>query len=574
MSISPPSLEAPPGPQSGLGGPTLADVLPLISGFSDVSVQARQNMASGIRTLCRVLDRPPSSVPTAAVAFRKLVSQAQPAEARVSVSNWRNVTTNVRRAIKMSGLSTASPTVTLSAPWEELTISVTDPFARSAIRGFARFCSGCSVEPEGVNATALQGYANHLHEKQLARDPARSISVLVRAWNKHVLANASESYETLIAPDRSRKYAFDWEDLPTSLRAEVESFHQKSLNPDLLDPGSRRPVRPDTVRNRDYLIRQFAAALVSRGFNKNEFGCLADLFRPERLKEGLRFFIGRNGGKPNDQVRQLINLALVVGKRWAHFNADQIAEITVLGRHLRRPQNGLTEKNRARLRQFADDKVVAMFLGLSRRLIAKAKQKPLTYRAALLVQTALAIEILTFAPIRMGNLVELDRARHFQWARHNGERVLHMVFRAEEVKNDVDLEYPLSADLTAMLDTYMSTYQPVLARGRKSSLLFPGMKDGPKQQAGFSRAISATIQRETGIKMNPHLFRHLAALLFLERHPGHYEEVRRILGDKRLSTVLQNYAGLETAAAVRRYDEVVLARRGGANGSKKPKTES
>ena len=73
--------------------------------------------------------------------------------------------------------------------------------------------------------------------------------------------------------------------------------------------------------------------------------------------------------------------------------------------------------------------------------------------------------------------------------------------------------------------------------------------------------ISATIERETGLKMNPYLFRHFAALLFLEHHPGSYEEVRRILGHKRISTTLQNYAGLETAAAVRRYDEVVLARR-------------
>jgi site-specific recombinase XerD len=570
VSTNSTSLAAPVGPVLGA---TLADVLVLVDGFSVVSAQARQNMASGIRTLCRVLDRPPASVPIAAPVFRTIVKEAQPAESGLSTSRWRNVTSDVRRAIKMSGLSTAAPVLEVSQAWTELTASITDPWARSAIRGFAKFCSTCSVEPESVNAAALLRYINHLHENQLARDPARSISVLVRAWNKHV-AGFHGTYEQLAAPSRSRKYALDWEELPASLCDEVNAFHDKSLHPDPLDPGSRRPVSPSTVRSRDYLIRQFAAALVGRGVNKNDLRRLADLFRLDRLKEGLRFFLARSGGEPKDQVRQLINLALVVGKRWAHFPADEIAEIALLGRHLRRPQNGLTEKNRARLRQFADEDVLRMFLGLSQRLIAKAKKKPLSYRSALLVQTALAIEILTFAPIRMGNLVQLDRQRHFHWARHDGQRVLHMVFRAEEVKNAVDLEYPLSADLMAMLDTYMSTYQPVLARGRKSSLLFPGAKDGPKQQEGFSRAISATIQRETGIKMNPHLFRHLAALLFLERHPGHYEDVRRILGDKRLSTILQNYAGLETAAAVRRYDDVVLARRGTADVSKKPKAKS
>ena len=63
--------------------------------------------------------------------------------------------------------------------------------------------------------------------------------------------------------------------------------------------------------------------------------------------------------------------------------------------------------------------------------------------------------------------------------------------------------------------------------------------------------------------MNPHLFRHLGAHLFLERHPGSYEEVRRFLGHKKIDTTIENYAGMETAAAVRRFDDVILERRAG-----------
>jgi integrase len=564
VSTHPSSLESETSSPASAQDPTLADVLPLIDGLTTVSAQARQNMASGIRTFCRVLDRPSSTVPIAAAAFRKLVLLAQPAEAGLSTSRWRNVTSDVRRAIKMSGLSTTTPTAAfqMSPAWNELAGRVTDSPARSVVRGFARFCSDCSTVPENVSDAILPHYLDHLHANQLAREPERSLAVLVRAWNKHIATGLPGSYERLTAPSRSRKYALDWQDLPASLLADVKAFHDLSLHPDPLDPGSRRPVKPSTVRNRDYLIRQFAAALVARGVDKDDLQSLADLFRLDRLKEGLRFFLERQGTAPCTQATHIINLALVVAKRWAHLPPDMIAEIALLGRHLRRPQNGLTEKNRTRLRQFADDKVVGIFLGLSHRLITKAKKAPLTYRTALIVQTALAIEILTFAPMRIGNLVQLDRQQHFHWARHNGERVLHLVIKAADVKNDVDLEFPLSTELTAMLDAYMATYQPILTRGRPSGLLFPGAKGKPKNQPGFSRAISATIERETGIKMNPHLFRHFAALLFLEQHPGSYEEVRRILGQKRISTTLQNYAGLEISAAVRRYDEVVLARRG------------
>ncbi|MCB2107396.1 MAG: site-specific integrase, partial [Rhodobacteraceae bacterium] len=221
-------------------------------------------------------------------------------------------------------------------------------------------------------------------------------------------------------------------------------------------------------------------------------------------------------------------------------------------------RNGLTEKNRTRLRQFSEDKMIGVLLSLPQRLVAKAGRKKPSYRTALLVQTALAIMILTFAPMRIGNLVSLDRQRHFQWARHEGRRILHLVLPASEVKNDIDLEFPLPPDVTDLLDLYMSKYQPLMTGRLTSTLLFPGTKGVPKNQPGFSRAISATIERETGLKMNPHLFRHFAALLFLERHPGSYEDVRRLLGQKRLATTLQNYAGLETAAAVRRFDNVVL----------------
>ncbi len=560
MSKMTASLVSKTSPQEG---PTLEHVLPLITGFTEVSAQARQNMTSALRALCRTLDRPPSSVPIAAPLFRQMVSQAHPAAFGLSVSRWSNIKSDVRRAIRMSGLSTkaAVSEVPLTAAWNALLSLPMDPWSRSSIRGFGRFCSSQQTEPQDLDEDILQRFHDHLEAHQLARVPIRSVQVVARAWNNNIATSADGSYARLTAPNRSRKYALDWQDLPASLRTDVEAFHKSSLEPDPLAAQSRRPIKPSTVKNRDFMIRQLAAAQVTRGIDKNELKSLADLFQIDRLKEGLRFFLARNNGHPNDQVRHLINLALVVGKRWSQLPKDKIEELSQLAPECRRSQNGLTEKNRTKLRQFADERVIVRFLGLPKRMFKRANKAPLTNRSALLVQTALAIEILTFAPIRVGNLVMLDRHKHFHWARCDGKRLLHMVIPAADVKNDIHLEFPLSQEVTAMLDTYMETFQPLLTRGKPSGYLFPGMKGGPKNQAGFSRAITATLDREMGLKMNPHLFRHFAAMLFLEYHPGSYEEVRRILGHKRITTTLQNYAGLETAAAVRRYDEVVLSHR-------------
>ncbi len=565
MTKRPPSCEQEIELSVSALGPTLADVLARVPDFDGVSVQARQNMESSIRTLCRVVNRQPSFIPVETRAVRNILDQAQSGAVDLSPSRWSNVKSDVRRAIRMSGLTRAGQKrdVPLTDRWQKLLAKVRDNAQRSTIRRFAQFCSSCQITPEDLGDQILHRYHAFLETTQLYRNPARSVYVLAWAWNKHVAADGSGPYKRLNAPKRSRKYALNWADMPKSLAVDVAAFHESCLNPDPLQPNARRPASSVTIKGRVFLLRRYAAALVARGIDKNDLESLRDMFRLDRLKEGLRFFLDRNDNEPCGQVVQLINLALVVGRRWAILPSEEVDEIKALARRLRRTQKGLTEKNRNRLRQFADDAALDRLLRLPQRLVSEAGKRQLSYRVALKVQMALAIEFLIIAQIRVGNLVRLDHNRHFHWARFDGRRVLHLVIPAAEVKNDVDLEFPLPTETAALLDLYMGSYQPTLIGTGSSSLVFPGRDGGPKNQPGLSRQISATIKRETGLVMNPHLFRHLGAHLVLERHPGNYEEVRRVLGHKKIDTTIENYAGLETAAAVRRFDDVILERRAG-----------
>ena len=61
-----------------------------------------------------------------------------------------------------------------------------------------------------------------------------------------------------------------------------------------------------------------------------------------------------------------------------------------------------------------------------------------------------------------------------------------------------------------------------------------------------------------GVRITPHQFRHIAAKLHLDRHPGQYEVVRRLLDHKSVSTTYNHYAGAETKAAVAHYQETIL----------------
>ena len=62
--------------------------------------------------------------------------------------------------------------------------------------------------------------------------------------------------------------------------------------------------------------------------------------------------------------------------------------------------------------------------------------------------------------------------------------------------------------------------------------------------------------------INAHLFRHLAAMIWLDANPGGYEAARRLLGHSAVSTTINVYSGLEARSALRAYGEVLAARRG------------
>ena len=62
--------------------------------------------------------------------------------------------------------------------------------------------------------------------------------------------------------------------------------------------------------------------------------------------------------------------------------------------------------------------------------------------------------------------------------------------------------------------------------------------------------------------MTPHQFRHLAATLFLETFPGHYEELRQLLGHSSFE-ITRRYSGNVQGRAARRYQDLVMGRRGG-----------
>jgi integrase len=126
-------------------------------------------------------------------------------------------------------------------------------------------------------------------------------------------------------------------------------------------------------------------------------------------------------------------------------------------------------------------------------------------------------------------------------------------------RNDPDLRkraFEVSKALGEVMDVYLSRCRPLLAEDPRG-FLFPARKGGVKTPGTLAEQLKRTLWQETGIDLNAHAFRHLAALLFLRQFPGEYETTRLLLGHKDISTTTRYYCGLEQADALRRYDALI-----------------
>ena len=190
----------------------------------------------------------------------------------------------------------------------------------------------------------------------------------------------------------------------------------------------------------------------------------------------------------------------------------------------------------ALIRQVLTEGVWSRVVNLPDQLMAQARsrrdQAPIA--AGLLAQIAVAVAILTVAPVRRSNLTNIRLDTNL--IKPGGpESNYWLVFPDYDVKNRVKLEFPLDEVLTALIDEYVHDFRPAMLRGRNEDWLFPGQRGGAKQSVSFGTQIVNMIQKATGLRVTVHQFRHAAGALLLKKYPGNYELVRLVLGHRSIA---------------------------------------
>ena len=544
--------------------PSLADVLVAIEA-ADLPARRRQDLASAVRSAARALGRSPEQVPADPRLLASRLAELAPLALGFSKPRWNNIRSLLRTALELvTAMAPGRHLTPLSPAWQALWDRLPSRTLKTRLSRLLHFCSAQRIEPEAVDEATFVAFRAHL-ELTLLKEPAAVYRETLLGWNKARIAVAGWPDLTVIIPARTTAWTLPWSDFPDSLSRDVTRYLDRLGGRDPLEELPFRAVRPLTLQHREYQIRQFASALVMRGREPASLTCLGDLVAIDAFKDSLRYLLERRDGKSTATVVSLAISLKTIARHHVGVDTPHLERMTEIINRLGPPKRGLTAKNRSRLRPLDDPQTAVALVQLPAKLMALADREQRPLRAARLAQTAVAIEILLMAPIRITNLSTLDIERHL--IRPSRSKAgLHLVIEGEEVKNDEPLEYPLPPGSVELIERYLGQFHPALAPAG-STALFPGGSQGCKHGNTLRQQISEAVFAHTGMRVNPHLFRHIAAKLFLDANPGSYEVMRRVLGHRSIATTTAFYTGLETAAAVRHFDATILKLRKGGGRS-------
>ena len=291
---------------------------------------------------------------------------------------------------------------------------------------------------------------------------------------------------------------------------------------------------------------------------------LSALLAPDVAEKVLDAYWQKNGENPKLFTIDLACRFLAIAKETKCLSDEKCERLDEMRRDLEdHRQEGLTDKNIAFLRQVLTPGVWERVLKLPFTMMADARRQQAhgSVRAAVTAQLAVAIAILSVAPIRLQNLTAIRLGTNL--IKPGGPASDYwLAFPDYDVKNRIRLEFPLEQYLTRLIEEYVHDFRPTLLRGRNEDYLFPGQREGAKEKISFSGQIVGRIFKATGLKMTVHQFRHAAGAIILKQRPGEYELVRQLLGHRSVQTTITSYIGLDGIQASEIFTNIVMAHMG------------
>jgi integrase len=537
--------------------PSFEAAIIAINQSADLTESTKRHWTCSLRRVGKWLDRPLELIPARWTSIRLPVSQLHHARLHVTPKTVANHRANVAAALRWFGKEhNVSPRgVVLSPEWAALRDEIGDAGCRRRLYGLMRYCSGRGLPPASIDDKILRDYLHYRGETTSLAANTMAHRSIARAWNKGV-DTAGGSRQRLIEPPV--KVSGGPEDFPEGLRRDIEKYLARLGKMRKVSGKRFPPCSPKTIQTRRAELVAVARMAVRIGTPIESLTSLAALLDPGVVRPVLDAYWQKNGKEPKvytiDLGWKLLSLAKQISLDEAAIEClDDIRASLEEHRH-----GGLTGKNLKLIRQVLTEGIWSEVVSLPNALMrqARADQAHAPVKAAVTAQLAVAIGILSFAPVRLSNLVSVDLDKNLVKPAGPASP-FWLVFPHYDVKNRVDLQFTFDEALTRLIDEYLNDFRPTLLRRSNATWLFPGVAGDPKTANMFSTQITERIQKAIGLRITTHQFRHACAAIYLKHRPGEYETVRRLLGHRNIQTTINFYCGLETTQANEAFGKII-----------------
>ena len=541
--------------------PSFADLVDAIEQATGLSDERRRHWVCSARQIAKWLDRPITLVPARWTAIQIAVGQLHHARVGVRPKTLANHRANVKAALRWFGKERNVPErgMRLSPEWARLRARM-ESRMRDRLSSLMRYCSARGVHPPAVDDMVFDDYWRYRRETTALVSNNTQRRFMSRAWNACAATIDDLSLQRLAEPPLKVLAQPAWDQFPEGLRKDTDDYFAGLTKPHRTLNGKRiQPCCERTIMYRRAALIAFARMAVRLGTPVESLNCLAALLQPDLVERVIDAYWQKNGETPKTGTIDLGKTLLRMARETGCLNPTAVESLDDLRSALElQRREGLTPKNLQLIRQVLTAGVWKEVVSLPYALMEQARSLKdyAPIKAGIAAQLATAVSILTFAPVRLSNLVSIELGQNL--IKPGGLKTPYwLVFPDYDVKNRVDLNFRFDQPLTDLIDEYVQDFRPVLLRGANASWLFPGEGGQPKHPLLFGKQITERIQKAIGLRITPHQFRHAAAAIYLKHHPGDYETVRRLLGHRNIQTTVRFYCGLETMQATEHFGKII-----------------
>ena len=459
--------------------PSIADAIKAIETAADLTARQRSQWCCSLRQTCVYLNRPPEVVPGRWSAIKNAVHDLHAARVGANPKTVANHKSNARASLLWFGKekNVAIWGTPLTAPWALLSGLIPDRNRRKRLSGLMRHCSARAIEPMGVNEEILDEYMCYRAETTALATDAAARRKIARAWNACVDDIKQWPRQRLIEPPVKALTEIPWESIAESLREEIEHYLAGFRKIRRRANGKRiRPCKQVTIDSRRRELQAFVRMAVRLGQPLESLTSLEALLDPALVEEVLDAYWEENGEEPRVYTIDLAWKLLSVARETKCLPEADLAKLDEIRAAMEEHRHGgLTEKNLKVIRAVLTEGVWDQIVQLPRAMMAEARslrhQAPV--KAAVLAQVATAIAILCFAPIRLGNLIQI-RLEENLIKPGSLDGPYWLVFPHYDVKNRVQLNFKLVPQVCDIIDEYIHDFRSILLRGSNATWLFPG----------------------------------------------------------------------------------------------------